>query len=94
MLRITRQRRTDGTTSLVLEGRILGPWVAELEHHCAAVRASGSKLDLDLAGVRFLGAEAVELLRSLIDGGVRAHGPSPFVRAQLEGERHGTDPSA
>jgi hypothetical protein len=53
MLRITRVEDTDGRTCLRLEGRVVGPWVAELAADCAAAARAGG-LTLDMAGVSFL----------------------------------------
>jgi hypothetical protein len=85
MLRISRVE-TDGTgTRLRLEGRLVGPWVDELERACAAVAPEEPRLELDLSEVGFLDADAIALIQRLMDRGVIISGCSRFVCAQLRG---------
>jgi len=58
-----------------LEGRIVGPWVAECERAWLALESSLSaqkRLALDLCGVTFVDESGVELLRQIY-GATRAH---------------------
>ncbi len=82
MLRITPATRPAVATHLVLEGRLVGPWVAELQ---AAVMAAGSlsRVHLDLSGVHFVDAQGLALLHRLQDQGVILQTPSPFVQELL-----------
>ena len=85
MLRITTERATGGVTRLLLEGRVVGPWVGELARACEGLRESGRSVELQMSGVSFLDGEAVGFVRGLTDQGVVVLGCSPFVREQLEG---------
>jgi len=63
MLRITTQVDT-GTTTLKLDGRLAGPWVAELERcwRGALDTLGGRLLRLDLTGVTYIDAAGKQLL--------------------------------
>lgn len=77
MLKIT-DTRTGTTTTLVLEGSILGPWVAEIRTALAAIPRR-RKRRIDLAAVTFVDAEGADLLAALRRDGVQIVSPSPFV---------------
>lgn len=81
MLRITPSTKPAVAMELVLEGRLAGPWVAELQTAVSAADPSG--LHLDLSGVRFVDAEGLTLLLRLRDQGVVLHAVSPFVHELL-----------
>jgi RNA polymerase sigma-70 factor (ECF subfamily) len=68
MLRITSSRQ-DGTTRIRLEGKLVGPWVAECRALCAAETARGQELALDVSEVRFADQEGARLLRELAVAG-------------------------
>ena len=85
MLRITVGHGAGELESLRLEGRIVGPWVAELTRRCEAIRCAGRELELEMSGVSFLDREAVRLVRSLIEQGVDVRACSAFVGEQLRG---------
>ena len=85
MLRITVEQGAGQLESLRLEGRIVGPWVAELTRRCEAIRCAGRELELEMSGVSFLDREAVRLVRSLIEQGVDVRACSAFVGEQLRG---------
>ena len=87
MLRITKHDAGE-LESLRLEGRIVGPWVAELTRRCEAIRGAGRELELEMSGVSFLDPSAVRLLRSLIEQGVEVRRCSAFVSEQLRGGAH------
>ena len=89
MLRISQQVPPTGRPVLLLEGRLVGPWVAELRG--AAAAAGGAALvDLDLAGVTFADDHGVEVLRDLRGAGARLVRASAFLAA-LIGAEHGAD---
>ena len=88
MLRITAERGTGEQTSLRLEGRVAGPWVAELTRRCEAVRGSGEELALEMSGVSFLDGDGLRFVRSLIAQGVDVRCCSAFVSEQLRGGDH------
>ena len=68
---------------LTLEGRVVGRWVAELRRAAEDGLESPRGLMLDLAGVSFLDADGVALIRDLSDRGARLVNASPFVAEQL-----------
>ena len=89
MLRITQTQGASGETSLTLEGRLVGPWVAELKSAVTAARlSSASSVRLELSGVRFVDAEGLALILGLQDQGVRLRDASPFVRELLKTDGH------
>ncbi len=69
MLRITAQENSGTRVCLWLEGRLIGPWVEELE---AAVRAISLAVSLDLSGIHFVDARGLRLLHRLVGEGVIA----------------------
>ena len=74
MLRITNTTRPDGVT-LVVEGRLAGPWVEELARCWWAARAThdGAAISVELCGVTFVDRAANALLRAMhADGAVLA----------------------
>ncbi len=85
MLRITREQTAPSTVTLKLDGRIVGPWVSELEATTEGILAGRSHLTLNLANVEFLDRRAVALIRRLVDRGVGIEGCPGFVAEQLKG---------
>ena len=83
MLRIATADRPGPGATLRLEGRVIGPWVDELERACQRALVTGAPLSLDLHEVAFVDREGLELLRHLVDGGVAVVNCPPFVREQL-----------
>lgn len=79
MLRITTNLATE-EPCLILEGRLIGDWVAELE---AAVEGRSEPLHLDLSCVRFVDARGLALLHRLQSEGAVFQAVSPFVGALL-----------
>lgn len=84
MLKIEPVETTRGLVTLKLEGRVIGPWVAELRHSCESVLARKTRLVLDLAEVSFVDLEGVALLLGLADRHVRLVSCSRFVAEQLK----------
>ena len=87
MLKIVLDENSNGTTTLSIEGRVIGPWVAELGRACEPILASGRGLRLDLSDVSFLSREGVALLRELRDRQVVLLHCSAFVAEQLKADR-------
>ena len=83
MLRIVSAGNGHGATTLVLEGRLTGPWVGELRDSCQAALDSATPLILDLGKVTFIDREGIELLRMLADRRAQLTNCSPFVAEQL-----------
>ena len=85
MLRISEfHLPSPSSVVLRLEGRLAGPWVAELSQACEHVLGAGQALKLDLAEVDYLDASALALLSSLQSRGVILASCSLFVAAQLK----------
>ena len=55
----------DTTTTLRLEGQVIGPWVAELDRLCGDILDRGGALRLDLGTVSFVSHDGARLLRGL-----------------------------
>lgn len=85
MLRIHLGETANETTTLWLEGRVIGPWVEELRKTCEGILVSGTTLVLDLSNVSFVGREGIELVRTLRNRQVALRNCSPFVVEQLKG---------
>lgn len=82
MLRITSTDRTAAGACLVCEGRLVGPWIAELQAAVMAVSLAG-RVRLDLSAVHYVDAEGLTLLHQLKDQGVVLQEVSPFVQELL-----------
>ncbi|HET7909555.1 MAG TPA: hypothetical protein VFL19_02505 [Nitrospira sp.] len=70
MLRITTHGSED-STRITLEGRLVGPWIAELER-CwreSTASAAGRRLIVDLTGVTFVEQEGKALLTRMYQAG-------------------------
>lgn len=83
MLRITLTENDARGTHLILEGRLVGPWVPELQAAVTAARNMGSQVQLGLAGVNFVDAAGLRLLQQLLGQGVVLNAATPFVRELL-----------
>jgi len=77
MLRIS-PLQSSGATVLLLEGKLLEPWLDELQR---AVTAAGRKnsVQLDLSGLDFVDPAGAILLATLQRSGVTLRAASPFV---------------
>jgi hypothetical protein len=66
MLKITIEEGAK-TIGLKLEGRIVGPWVAEVDRtwHSLAPSLDGKKLSIDLCGVTYVDSEGREVLADI-----------------------------
>lgn len=65
--------------TIVLEGRLVGPWTDELRR----ITANRCPPALDLAALSFADREGLSLLRQLSRQGVPLLRPSPFLAAML-----------
>jgi hypothetical protein len=76
-------------TRLRLEGRLAGPWVAELRQawlQCGLAAASdGRAAVLDLREVDFVDSEGETLLAEMHGRGVRLEASSPLIQHMVEG---------
>lgn len=86
MLKITSQLdpvRKD--MSLVLEGRLAGPWVEELRTYCRRVLEPQQRCTMiDLTGVTFVDAEGKALLAQLWQQGVELRASGCLTRCLVE----------
>ena len=84
MLRISLVAEGVKGLTLRLEGRVVGPWVAELREACGKVLGEKRGLTLDLSEVMFASRQGVALLLELKAQGVVLSGCPPFLRLELK----------
>ena len=87
MLRITHVKGHGSISTLRLEGKLLGPWVAELARVCHELPCSPDCLRLDLSAVTFVDGPGVALLCDLIGRGATLAACSGLVAEFLHVER-------
>jgi anti-anti-sigma regulatory factor len=89
MLRIARVHESTGDSipTLKLEGKLLGPWVDELNRACEELQVPPSGLCLNLSAVTFIDSAGVKLLGDLIRRGARISECSGFIAELLNGSR-------
>lgn len=90
MLRITK-KADDDRTILQVEGRLVPPWVRELEKSWQQ-GAGGTSLVLDLRSVTFIDSEGKELLGRIHRSGAKLLSSGIMMNAiveQLESHSHG-----
>jgi len=90
MLKITPEIRNK-TTRLTVEGRLVGPWVTELERSWHEVKRSGS-LVVDLMGLTFVDEAGKALLHRMWHDGVELVAADCCTRALIEGMTGRTGP--
>ena len=83
MLRITVAGKSADTVHLLIEGRLVGPWVAELQAAVLSEVMPARQICLDLAAVHFADAAGLDLLHQLLEQGVIIQAVSPFLRELL-----------
>jgi hypothetical protein len=73
------------STKLLLEGRLTGPWVKEL-NRCwdAAVTAPNGEVTVDLSGVTFIDAEGKALLTQMWQQGAKFQAAGCLTRSIVE----------
>ena len=86
MLRIELLDGNNGTTTLELAGRVVGPWVDELNRSCERILAIGGTLSIDLGQVSFVDRDGVQFLKRLRARDVALVNCSPFVAEQLKSQ--------
>jgi hypothetical protein len=87
VLKITRLKPGSSSHSWKLEGRLVGPWVAELRQLAETELAGSGGLSLDVSDLSFADRGGEALLRELVSRRVRLERPSGFLRELLDGER-------
>jgi hypothetical protein len=70
---------------LILEGRMIAPWVAELTTACASVKAElhGRELVIDMEKVTVISQEGENALVEMMKEGARLRGRGVFTRHVL-----------
>ena len=81
MLRITPQQSAATELTLILEGRLAGPWVALLQQSWE--EWGTQPLTVDLADISFADQAGLQLLRQLQAAAVTLRNCPPFVKTQL-----------
>jgi anti-anti-sigma regulatory factor len=84
MVRISESGSSDGIQAIRLEGRVVGPCVAEVQTYCQRILSQGLTLTIDMAEVSFLDRKGVGLFRELIAQEVRLLNCSPFLNELLK----------
>lgn len=85
MLKITGQEDKGRGVALVIEGRLAGPWVAELEAFCRVVSENRQRCTMiDLTGVTFIDAEGRTLLARLWREGAELRASGCLTRCLVE----------
>lgn len=71
------------TTTLRLEGRLVGDWVDELERCCTGPRAADPtrKIEIDASDVEFLDEKGEALLERLYLNGAKLRGGNPYMES-------------
>lgn len=87
MLMITRSEGSDLTRTLKIEGKLLAPWIGELESACCEPHVTPGRVCLDLRDLTFIDAAGARFLASLIREGARVIACSGFVAEMLHLER-------
>ena len=74
MLRITLLNSNDSPAIVKLEGKLLEPWISELQDACRTARKQDAAATLDVAGLSYIDAPGTIALRDLMRRGVAAPG--------------------
>lgn len=86
MLRITHVNGPDSAPTLKVEGKLVGPWVAELGRACGGPADRGGVRSLDLSAVTFVDRAGVTLLRELLEHGTTLAACSGLVAELVRAE--------
>ena len=86
MLKITPQRDAAvSSVSLVVEGRLAGPWVEELNAYCRKMSEDHERCTvIDLIGVTFIDADGKALLASLWRQGTELRASGCLTKCVVE----------
>jgi hypothetical protein len=86
MLRITRTGGSTAVETLKLEGKLLAPWVGEVEDASAVAGGPSRRLCLDLSALTFADAAGIRLLRALHRRGITIAVCPDLIRELLHEE--------
>lgn len=86
MLKITEQQGSEpGSWFLILEGRLAGPWVEELNTSCRQILASEQRcVVIDLTSVTFIDADGKAILSRLWGEGVTLRASGCMTKCVVE----------
>ena len=84
MLRISILDDSEQAIRLVLEGRLVGPWVHELRKKSEQALSKTKSVTLDLGKLWFVDPSGAALLRELADRQVEQVNCSIFISQQLK----------
>lgn len=84
MLMITQVEASDLTLTLKLEGKLLEPWIGELQTACETSQVPPDRILLDLRTLIFVDPAGVRFLDRLIRDGAKVIGCSGFVAELLQ----------
>jgi hypothetical protein len=87
MLMITQSEGSELTRTLKLEGKLLGPWVGEMESACRTSWIPADRIRLDLHDLTFVDEAGFRFLERLIRDGARIIACSGYVAELLRHER-------
>ena len=84
MLKISMIESSTDSLRYSVEGKLIGPWVDELERLCDSALSQSKDVTLDLSGLSFSDPRGLALLRSLCLRQVNLTNYSPFTKQQLK----------
>jgi anti-anti-sigma regulatory factor len=86
MLRITSLAVPESATVLKLEGKLLEPWVDELNAACRKAAMENQLVILDLSALSFVDLQGIAALHDLRSRGFQFEGCSALIIRLLQGE--------
>jgi ABC-type transporter Mla MlaB component len=84
MLMITHSEGSDMTLTLKLEGKLLEPWIGELQTACETFKVPADRVRLDLSTLTFVDSAGARFLDRLIRDGAKVIACSGFVAELLQ----------
>jgi len=84
MIRISITESAGSAETVLIEGKVVGDAVDELNSYCDQALAEGRRLSLDVAGVSFIDRKGVALFHRLAAHQVSVANCSAFVAEQLK----------
>jgi len=78
--------KQDPGTALVVSGRLVGPWIAELEKAFERAATEGGLITVDISDVTFVSSDGVLALRGFLARRARLRGCPQYLMAQLDVE--------
>jgi ABC-type transporter Mla MlaB component len=84
MIRISVTESTGNAVTLLIEGKVIGEAVEELNSCCDQALAEGRRITLDVAGVSFIDRKGVALFHRLAAHQVSVVNCPAFVAEQLK----------